>query len=708
MHSFSKSLLLVTFLLIGSLQINAQNVDSSMNSGQLKRYGIKALKAGDLYTAIDYLSAYITEKPTDAKILYQLGELYFQERNYPKAEHYYLEAFNANRKKYTEAQFKYTLCLKMQGKYEEAKLEANVFNRYRSNLKKSDSKYYKDKLKSELEGINMAITDTIHTNFIVTNIGKPVNHKHIDFNPISVGNEHLIFASLQLDKMEYFDPAIDSIPKRKFYTAYKNGQNWKITGEFGNDSINDVNANTGNGAFSQDGMRFFFTRCTKEFDERMICKIYMSQKKNNEWQKAKILNEEINIPYFTSTMPAVGVSRLNTDMLYYVSNRDGGRGGMDIWYTYWDSKRNQWRKPRNCGRHINTVGDELTPFYSVDRKMLFFSSDCRYNFGGFDIFSTRGSGRSFSDPTNMGTPVNSSYDDLYYNVSTEGYFGYLVSNRPGGQSLRHETCCDDIYEFIDSDYIRIWLTGEIYGITDLDFFNSIREDYEKDMKLDNVNTKTDTASVKLLNKYPVSLFMIDPTTNNEIFIKTDSTVNGAYNFNLEQGIDYTIKIKDFNRDEKVYPLTTKTITQDDTIIMDAIIVNTIPTEAIVLNNVYYEYNKSTLTEKAKEVIYETIYKILKKNPKIIVEISSHTDSVGSAEYNEILSQKRAESVVSFLTEKGIPELQLNAKGYGEKFPLERNTNIDGSDNKEGRAKNRRTEFKIIGELEEYSNIIYEE
>ncbi len=705
---FFRYFLIVFALTCINLQANAQFESLDMNPGQMKRYGMKALAAGDLFTAIDYLSAYTQEKPNDAKVLYTLGELYFQERNYGMAEHFYLEAFKAKRKKYPQAQFKYAECLKMQGKYEQALQEFAIFKRYRSDVAKKDQKYYKDRLKSEVDGIEMVLADTLNTNFLVNNIGKPVNHKHIDFNPMIVDDNRIVFASLQINDVTYYDPAKDSIPKRKFYTAMKDGNNWRLVGEFGDEQINNPEFNTGNGAFSPDGNRFYFTRCSREFDQRIICRLWMSKKENNEWQSPEILPEIVNDPYYTSTMPAVGVSRRNTDMLYFVSDREGTNGGLDIWYTYYDTRREEWKSPRNCGRKINTVGTEMTPYYDVDRKTMYFSSNGHENVGGLDVFKTRGGGRSFSDPINMKEPVNSSYDDLYYTVHKEGYMGYFVSNRPGGQSLRHETCCDDIYEFIDSDYIRIWLTGEIYGITDLDFYNSIREEYEQDMKLDNVDTDKDTASVKLLNKYPVSLFMIDPQTQEEIFIRTDSTENGRYWFNLEQGLDYRLKVKDFNRDEKVLSLTTKPITQDDTIVMDAIIVKTIPTEPITLKNVYYEFNKAELTPEAERVIHNTIYKLLKEHPKIVVEISSHTDSVGSNEYNIELSQKRAESVVNYLLDKGIPNDQLSAKGYGEEQPIAPNSNPDGSDNEEGRAKNRRTEFRIIGELEEYSDIIYEE
>ncbi|MGC9331587.1 MAG: OmpA family protein [Bacteroidales bacterium] len=700
---------LITFfiyVLFNLSQAYCQENIEDMNAREMKRYGLQAMNAGDIYTAVDYLSVYAEEKPEDAKILYTLGELYFRARNYPKAETYYQKAFREKRYKYPSAQFKKAVCLKMQGKYEEALREFEVFKRYQNEV--DDTRYYNYRLETEIEGCKMALKDSIKSNYVVTNMHE-INHNHIDFNPIPRGENRLIYASLPLDELRYFDPMKDTIPKRCFFQAVKQRQTWKTIGEFGDDIINSSEYDTGNGAFSLDGNSFYFTRCNKGTDNNMICHIYKTEKKNNIWQEPQRLNDEINTPYATSTMPAVGVSRLNTDMLYFVSDREGGQGGMDIWYTYWDPRRDAYTSPRNCGRRINTIADEITPYYHVDSRTLFFSSNGYPNYGGYDVFRSRGNGHNFSDPENLGKPINSEVDDLYFSKAVEGYFGYFVSNRPAGKSIRHSTCCDDIYRYIDSDYIRIWLTGQIYSITDLSFYNSIREEYEQNLTLDHVKYDSkDSASMKLLDKYPVSLFMKDPDTGEESFIITDSTNQGRYWFNLEQGIDYVLKVKDFNRDEKFFSLSTKNITHDDTIHMDAIIINTFPTEPLILKHVYYEYNDFQLSEQAKKIIDSTIYKLLEKHPKIIIEISSHTDSVGSDEYNLTLSQKRAESVVRHLIEKGIPKDRLRAKGYGESKPIAPNTNPDGSDNPEGRAKNRRTEFRIIGELEEYSDIIYEE
>ena len=177
--------------------------------------------------------------------------------------------------------------------------------------------------------------------------------------------------------------------------------------------------------------------------------------------------------------------------------------------------------------------------------------------------------------------------------------------------------------------------------------------------------------------------------------------------NLERDVDYYISVKDYNNREKVLAFTTNGITHSDTLHLDPIIIGALPSRSFVVENIYYDFAKYNLRNESKIVIDTTIYKILNAYPKIIVEISSHTDSVGTDESNMILSQNRAQSVVNYLIQKGISPERLVAKGYGESMPIAPNSNPDGSDNPEGRQKNRRTEFRVIGHIDDDADILYE-
>jgi len=663
-----------------------------------------AHKSGDIFSAIDYYKIYDELKPNKPKVLSALGNLYLREKNYTEAKVYLLKSYKAEPKKNYLDLFNYARCLHILSDYEEA---LKYFKLFVSETKRvSELKPYNRVAKDYIEGIAaIPVLKDSSLNVIITLLDTAVNKPHIDFSPIPLGDDKLIFASLPEDELKFYNPEEDKLPTRKFYLAQRQGDSWKNLGEW-DTTINGNDVNTGNGAFSGDGNRFYFARCEKDWQQLVVCKIFVSELENNEWKEPVALPEVINMPMTSNTMPAIGVSRKSTDVLYFISNREEGRGGLDLWYTYYDPRKETWKEPKNCGKKVNSILDEITPYYNIDTKTLYFSSEGQPGMGGFDIYKTFGEGKSFDGAKNVGYPINSSFDDLYYILDESRQRGYFTSNRSGGYSLRHENCCDDIYEFIYRDFINIAVTGEVFGITDSLFFLSIKDEYKADMDL-GLDVLDRSDEIELLYDYPVNLFIIDDE-GREFFVKTDKTTPGNYLFNLEQGKDYVISVKDFNKKEIRLPITTKGITRSDTLVMDALMVSTFPAQSFIVKNIYYEFSKAELTDTAKITIDNTIYPILLAYPDIIVEISSHTDSVDTDEFNMELSQERAQSVVDYLIDKGIDEERLVAKGYGEHYPIAPNTNPDGTDNPVGRQKNRRTEFKVLGQMDDEDELIYEE
>lgn len=700
-----KILILPAFILITSLCTAQNNNTTKMSPGQLLKQARIAEKSGDLFTAIDYYKIYDEMRPGNAKVQSSLGHLYYREKNYREAKVYLYNSYLNDPTKNLMDLFQYASCMHILGDYEDAK---HFYNQFISEAKKAGKFKEESKLaKTHIEGISSSqLLKDSSLNVVITLLDTSVNKPHIEFSPIPYDKDKLIFASLPESEIKYYNPDTDKLPVRKFYLAQREGTKWKNLGEF-DSIINGNNINTGNGAFSFDKNRFYFTRCEKDYNRNIICKIFVSNLENNEWQEPIALPDNINMPGTSNTMPATGVSRLKTDVLYFISDRPDGRGGTDLWFTYYHRKKGEWKEPKNCGKRINTIANEITPYYNIETKILYYSSNGLPGLGGFDIFKTFGEGKSFDGPVNIGYPINSSFDDLYYILDDSREKGFMVSNRNGGYSLRHENCCDDIYEFIYKDYINIAVTGKIFGITDSLFFKSIEQEYKNEMAI-SLDVLDQSEEIELLYDYPVNLFMIDKKTGKEMFVKIDNTTSGSYFFNLEQGNDYFISVKDFNKNEKRLPFTTKNITRSDTLELDAIIVNTFPEQSFIVQNIYYEFAKFDLTPKAKQTIDNTIYKILMAYPEIIVEISSHTDSIDTDYNNMILSQNRAQSVVDYLILKGIDPERLVAKGYGENSPIAPNSFPDGRDNPEGRQKNRRTEFKVIGQLESDEEIIYED
>ncbi|MDR2009309.1 MAG: OmpA family protein [Bacteroidales bacterium] len=704
------SVLLVILLVnFGFAQSDDKDNIEKYSSGKLLKQAKKSLKLGDIFSAIDYYKIYDEIKPGRADVQHDLGMLLFKEKNYKEAKKYLYNAYEKDNQKYLMDLYYYALSLQAVEEYDNAKYAFELFQKEARRNNELKEYVRMAKVQSDLIDNIPAIKRDSALNVTINLLDTVVNKPHIEFSPVPYDGDKLIYASLNENKLNYYDINKDKLPVRKFYVAKRDGRSWKSLGEF-DTIINGNNINTGNGAFSADKNRFYFSRCEKEPDlEKILCKILVSRLENNEWQQPVELPSVINTNNTNNSMPAIGVSRVNSDVLYFVSDRLDGRGGADIWFSYYDPKKEEWKEPKNCGKKINTVLDEITPYYNIDTKTLYFSSDGHPTFGGFDIYKAVGEGRDFSAPVNVGYPINSSYDDLYYILEDSRERGFFTSNRPGGYSLRHETCCDDIYEFVYRDFINIAVTGKVFGITDSTFFKSIEQQYKNEMAL-GLDILDHSNDIELMFNYPVNLYMVDAQTGKENFIKISETDShsGRYFFNLEPEMDYVITVRDFNEKEKRLAFTTRNITHSDTLELDAILVSTFPAQSIIVQNIYYEFTKAELTKDAKNTIDITIYQIMKTFPDIIVEISSHTDSIGSDQLNDKLSQARAQSVVDYLISKGINKDRLVAKGYGRHYPIATNTNPDGSDNPEGRQKNRRTEFRIIGQLENIDEIIYGE
>lgn len=703
-----RSYVILFFLFVFAGEIFSQPSETIkyLNPWQIKNFAKNSERMGDIYSAIDYYEELHKRNSNNSDINFKLGQLYYKSRNYPMAHEYFSYAFDTDKEAYPDALFYKGLMKKMMGDYKGAKEDFLAFNKLVKGSKFAED--YKKRVKNEIDGCELALKlKEKPLDVFILHLDTSINKAHAEASPLPVSGNTILYSSLKADKLFYIDANNDSvvIPTRQIYVAKKKGEKWYSEGIF-KAPVNEPGVNILNPALSPSGNRLYFNKCKQNWKNKMICSIYMSEKIDNEWSTPILLGNGINNPKYTSTQPTVGVeSKTQNEVLYFVSDREGTKGGLDIWYSVYNAKKNEFKPPKNLGNKINTFGDEMTPFYDIESHTLFFSSDGWPSIGGLDIFKSQGELTQFSTPENIGFPVNSSVDDIYYATSKNREGGFFVSNRKGTVALLNETCCDDIWEYRWSNYIHIAVMGKIYAIKD----STIYEQLEKQIVDKNFIEELDSTTEKVnpLPEKKVDLYLSQG--NERIFIKSIQTNDqGEFFFNLEPQKEYKIVVDNFGFFNKEITVSTKNITHSDTLHADAIYINVIPLEPVVIKNIYYEFSKWNLTDSSKAIIDRTLYKLLMDNPRIIVEISSHTDSVSSDEYNMKLSQKRAESVVKYLISKGIEKERLVAKGYGESKPIAPNTNPDGTDNPEGRQKNRRTEFKIIGSIDQYSKVIYEE
>ena len=310
-----------------------------------------------------------------------------------------------------------------------------LFHRFQTKYRKKD--YYYAKAQQEIEACSWVKDNSKKNDSIkIEHLGKEVNTPQSEFNAIHVFPDKIQFSSLRnisTDKKneKYLVRLYNEPPN--FETIYTpNGANPEL--------------NIGNGAYSPDSKKFFFTQCEQKDKTATRCDIYVTKYDNYKWTPAEKLSDHVNNASATNTQPAVGYDLAGNEILFFSSDREGGQGKMDIWM----SKLNvdgTYQQAVNAGNKINTQGNEITPFYDANNKKLFFSSDWLYGFGGFDIFETTGESVNWKEPKNLLQPINTPQNDLYYAKAIDDSRAYITSNRKGSYFIEAETCCNDIYAY---------------------------------------------------------------------------------------------------------------------------------------------------------------------------------------------------------------------------------------------------------------------
>lgn len=665
----------------------------------LFRYADQYFEIGDYYTASELYVAGLSRDPTNVDAMFKAAMAFWRSRDYQNAEKWFREVLNRAPEAYPEAGYWLAVMLQMNGKYHQAKEELIRFQKeYLRVLQRKDYQLFRDlsaKSKLLMASLDFAINYKQPSNPPkVIHLGKGVNTAYTEMSPLPLGDSLLVYASLRSDSLIVYNRKgeIKNILERyriRFYISEQEDGRWEFKGEW-DTLFNKGELHVANGAISPVSGDFYFTRCRAEEGGRYKCEIWVSRwdTVNKKYKEPEPLPPPVNDPQYTATQPSVGfISKRGqrVEVLYFVSDRpeQGHRGGMDIWFTYRDPRTGEWARISNLGRSVNTPGDEFTPWWDPETQTLYFASDGHPGFGGLDIFKVRGSGRSWGTPENLGKPINSPADDLYFILRDDKRTGFLVSNRVGVIALKHPTCCDDIF-MVEFPIPRINLKVIAYDEGD-----SLR---------------------RPLDSAIISIRVLDTVTQSENELSRQM-VGGACMCavkGLLAGQVYRIGAERSGYFSGVQTITVpEKMKEGDTVFVMVPLKKLVMNKPYVLRNIYYDFDKWTLKPESYPVL-DTLVMLLKENPTLKVEIRSHTDSVGSDEYNLMLSQKRAESVVKYLISKGIEPSRLIAKGYGESQPIAPNSLPDGRDNPEGRAKNRRTEFVIIGEVPvRYEDVIYE-
>lgn len=652
-----KKLLFTILILIVFKAVNAQYTKDNP-----KAYGDRAFHNKDYYEAAFYYkkaadglsltvlqaipyqagektTKKIGKKEDRAYISFQLAESYRLYENYQLAEGWYYKVITDGfETQYPLARLWYGVCLRANQRFDESIKQLEQFNAgFKGETK------FKDIADREIKNCKFAKEQYKYPLLIdVTKLKEPF---------FSDGSD---YALIQRDGDSYFTSSRfvknDKVHLNRVYTLTKDKPGVPTVINFKNDAgPSKTDLEYGTPSLNETGKRLYFTRWFKE-GSKYTRGIYYSELVDKEWSTPKKMNSNVNADGFNSIQPFITPDGTR---MYFASNKPGGQGGDDIWVSNIDANGDAINST-NLGSVINTAFDEEAPYYDAPNRRLIYSSKGFVGLGGFDFFESYSKLEKWGEPKNMGYPMNSAKDDLYYLPNSSDPNKFYIS------SDRESDCCLNLFEAVDKRHV---LSGIVVDC----------------------DTRTPLAGAKVS--------FIDSLSNDTIKqVITDKTAR--YAFDVTTRRPYSLRLEKAGYFAKNVPVPTSGRMSKDTLYNPDICLQAFTVDKpIVIKNVLYDFNKSTLRP-ASKLVLDSLVTVLKDNPKIKVELASHTDWIGSDKYNDKLSQARAQSCVTYIISKGIDANRIYAKGYGERRPIAPNAFPNGKDNPEGRQLNRRTEFKV--------------
>ncbi|MDR0799578.1 MAG: OmpA family protein, partial [Dysgonamonadaceae bacterium] len=502
------------------------------------------------------------------------------------------------------------------------------------------------------------------TRYLIKKMDK-MNSREGEFSPVLAGDDYdiLYFNSSRKDALGDEKSAITGVKNNDFFLVKKDEKKQWQRPEKIESGIN-TEMDEGAGSITADGSQLYYTYCPEDPEAPRTAEIRVSSRSGAAWgagQKVEIFKDTLVM----AAHPAVGPD----GYLYFVSDVIGGYGGKDIWRVKIDEIG--LSLPENLGPEINTPGDEVFPYMRAD-SILYFASDGHPGMGGLDLFRAMRNAKGRWKVDNMKAPVNSMADDFGITFAGKRETGFFSSNRNDGRGADH------LYSF-DLPGVYVYIEGWV---------------------LDKEEELIDSATVRIVGK---------DGTNQRIFVRTD----GTYYMEVKPGTDYVMMASapGFLNQKQTFSVPGEM--KNETYYVDFYLPPT--DKPVVIDHIFYDFNKASLRLESKEALDELVT-MMEDNPNITIELSAHTDRVGSDAYNVDLSQRRAQSVVDYLIRGGVASDRLVAVGYGKSQPktvtkseaeifeflpegqvldTEFIEKLDPSDRVIADQINRRTEFKVL-------------
>lgn len=559
---FRKKLLILIFSII-AFQCFPQNYNHFYDQAEIEFKNRNYYQAARLY---EQSHEFI---PNVSEITYKLAQSLLFAHNYEKALVYFTEIITNSPGKYPMAYFYQAELQKMLGKYGDAMSSYKYYFHFFT-----DSAEFVKKAQSQVPSCDFAIKNNQVQPIYITKVAEPINTFFSEINLAEFGDSTLLYSALtpNIDSTQFVAKMFFSKHIYKYETLIRR--------------INEIKTNVIDLTLSPDQNIAFFCACI-DTNHSSDFKIYKCVFDSMHWSNPELLPDHINLYGFKSTQPFF--TKINgKDYLFYVSDRPGGQGNLDIWYSQW--LYNRFLKPINLGIEVNTIGDDITPYYDTLSNQLYFSSEMHKGYGGFDIFTSKGvPSESWSSASNVGLPINSSFNDIYFTISQNRKRSYFTSNRNPVK--------------IDNDNF---------------YFNDF---YWFNIKIDTTKSLNIKDSVKMVLPSTVS-----NKTNFEPAQK--NTTNQIENNPIQNFYLYFNHNQPDIEDEVGYKELLKSYTKEQSKELDV-------TE---MNNSFNDFNK-----KMESIVHD-----IKNISEVNIQLKAYTSPTGSMQYNTQLAQRRINAIVNYI------------------------------------------------------------
>ncbi len=680
MHSIVRVLIFSTLFFVVFYPSHAQE----QNPEQAKQYMevaegmIEGSMAFDDIRGVMVLAADLDT--TFIKANYDAGDLHLRTIGKDLAVKYFMRVYRQDPEYKFDIEYKIGKSYQLGLEFDKA---IDYYNRYKEKLKKKSSYQGRDKVSEQV--VNRGIFECENGkeyvsrpgNFSIVNIGREINSEYEDYAPVlNASEDEIVFTSRRREDNLNENVADDNKPYEDIYIARKEGANWTRATNIGMPVNTPYHGS--NLALSKDGNTLFIYKDDNGGD------IYFSERReNNVWTEPLPLPGLVNSSYEEKSITISADEKT----LYFSSDRPGGFGGLDIYRATLDSKGN-WSNVKNLGNIINTEYDEDGPFIDNEGVNLYFSSRGHKGMGGHDIFRSEyyAGTNEWSEPVNLGYPINTPDEDIYFVSSVDGIRAYYSSVREDGMGYT------DIYTITIPEGLQNIESTPVATVKDTTDKTPVVIVPLPDGKKDVVPLKYIVSVIDAETKNPLGANTKLQGLHDNVIVPSRENGVGVYEFSITSpsAKDYRLSVEKegyvfLNQNVKIQGAATEEITLNRTIEMRKLAVGV----SGVLRNIYFDFDKWSFKNESYNELNK-LERMMAQNQNIKVEISGHTDAVGTTAYNMFLSRKRAEAVKDFLSTKGIDPRRVKAVGYGKKKPLASN-----DDEKEGRELNRRVEFLVI-------------